>query len=389
MTGRTERSYIGSLGPSSRAVVKELLTAGELPRAELARRLGHSPASLTKITRPLLDSGVIAERKALGADAPGRPGTPLTVVAARFQFLGFKITQDALFCVRTDAHGVVQESLSTELSNTSSEHVVGLIVEQVNEIVAEHEIQAAGIGSAGMMRRYDDRVRHNLYLGWDEVPLAEIIQDRTGVPTVVSSDTRALTVGVQWSGPGRGHADFAVVTIGVGVGLGLVLEDRVVAGATGGAGFVGHMRVSDSGPLCRQGHRGCVSAYLNAESITSNIAVPHGISALDFEGACALAADGDGAALKVFDEAGHALGVLMANLVNVLGLPLIILTGDGLPGLPYLRDAMNQALESHRDERAHEPELRIFDSDFDEWARGAAVVACQWSLVEPPGTSER
>lgn len=389
MVRRMKRSYIGSLGPSSRAVVKELLTAGELPRAELARRLGHSPASLTKITRPLLDSGVIAEKEALGAEAPGRPGTPLTVVAEHFQFLGFKITQDALFCVRSDAHGTVHESSSTELSSTDSEHVVDLIVDQVNEPTAEHEIQAVGIGSAGMMRRYDDRVRHNLYLGWDEVPLAQIIQDRTGVPAVVSSDIRALTVGVQWSGPGRSHADFAVVTIGVGVGLGLVLEDRVVAGATGGAGLVGHMRVSDSGPLCRQGHRGCVSAYLNAESITSSIAVPHGMSSLDFDGACALAAGGDGVALKVFEEAGQALGVLMANLVNVLGLPLIILTGDGLPGLPYLRDAMDQALAAHRDEHAHEPEVRVFDSDFDEWARGAAVVACQWSLVEPPGATDR
>lgn len=384
MTERMERSCIGSLGPSSRAVVRELLTAGALPRAELARRLGHSPASLTKITRPLLDSGVITEEAALGAAAPGRPGTPVAVTAGRFQFLGFKITQDALFWVRTDALGVVQESFSTELETTDFEYVVTLIIDQVNEMTEEHNLQAVGIGSAGMMRRYDDRVRHNLYLGWDDVPLAQIVQDRTGIPTVVSSDTRALTAGVQWSGPGRGHADFAVVTIGVGVGLGLVLEDRVLAGPTGRAGFVGHLQVSENGPVCREGHRGCVSAYLNAESIISGIAVPHGLPALDLEGACALAGNGDPVALKVFEEAGHALGMLMSTLVNILGIPLVILTGDGLPALPHLREAMEKALSAQCDVNAEEPEIRVFDSDFDEWARGAAVVACQWLLVDPP-----
>lgn len=380
MTDRIESLYLGSLSSSSRAVVKELLAAGALPRAELARRLGHSPSSLTKITRPLLDSRVITEEKAHGGYAPGRPGTPLAVAAERFQFLGFKITQDALFRVRTNASGTVQESFSVELENTDVESVVALIVDQVNEIAEKCNLQAVGIGSAGKMKRYDDRVRHNLYLGWDDVPLAQIIQERTGIPTVVSSDTRALTAGVQWSGPGRGHANFAVVTIGIGVGLGLVLDDRVLAGATGGAGFVGHLQVSESGPVCRQGHRGCVSSYLNAESIISSIAVPHGLPALDLEGACTLAADGDKVARKVFEEAGYALGVLMANLVNILGLPLIILTGDGLPALPYLREAMDKSLRTHCDVNADKSQIRVFASDFDEWARGAAVVACQWTL---------
>ena len=379
----TDAPSLATLGPAARGVVRELLLGGPLSRAELARRLGLSPASLTKTTRPLLVSGLLSQGIALVSEQRGRPGAPLVLDASRHQFIGVKITADEVFAVRADARGRVEASQSARLASMEVSAVVSEIISLVNELGRDHRIQALGIGLAGEQTRFDDTVRRNSYLGWDQVPLARLVEEATGIPTVLSGDARALTAGVQWSGPGKGMSELAVLTVGVGVGLGLVLEDKVLSGPSGLVGMIGHNRVSDSGPLCESGHRGCASSFLTTAAITGAIGVPHGRSDIDLTQGCALAAGGDPVALRVFADAGRALGVIIAQLVNTLGLPAVILAGDGLDLLSYAEGSMYEALAEHLDPNARSPQVLVFTSGFNEWARGAAVVACQW-LLDPP-----
>ena len=385
MQRRADVPRLGSLGLSARAVVRTLLLAGPLSRAELARRLERSPASITKTTQPLVASGLIREDVAQSAESRGRPGAPLVLQAALHRFIGVKVTADEVYAVRTDAAGQVEAAGHRGLADVEESTVVAQIIELVNELRGAGEIQALGVGLAGRMSRFDDTVRANPFLGWDQVPLARVLEQATGIPTVLSEDARALTAGVQWSGPGRGMRDLAVLTVGVGVGLGLVIEDRVLAGPSGSVGRIGHSRVADSGPVCERGHRGCASAFLTTAAITQGIGVPHGRSDLSLDEALALAAEGDAAALRVFADAGLALGVLIAQLANMLGLPAVILAGDGLGMIAHARPAMEAAIAAHLDPHAAPPSVVAFDSGFDEWARGAAVVACQWMLLDPPG----
>lgn len=374
---------LATLGPAARSLVRALLLGGPLSRAELARRLGLSPASLTKTARPLLVSGLISQGIALVSEHRGRPGAPLVLDAAQHQFIGVKITADEVFAVRADARGRVEASQSARLASMEVTATVAKIVALVNELRQDQRIQALGIGLAGEQTRFDDTVRRNGYLGWDQVPLARLVEEATGIPTVLSGDARALTAGVQWSGPGQGMSELAVLTVGVGIGLGIVLEDTVLSGPSGQVGMIGHNRVSDSGPLCEAGHRGCASSFLTTAAITGAIGVPHGRADVDLAEACALAASDDPVALRVLADAGRALGVLIAQLVNTLGLPAVILAGDGLDLLNYAEPSMDEALAEHLDPNAHSPQVLVFRSGFDEWARGAAVVACQW-LLDPP-----
>src|SRR5699024_10796137 len=131
------------------------------------------------------------------------------------------------------------------------------------------------------------------------------------------------------------------------------------------------------------GHRGCASSFLTTAAITGAIGVPHGRSDIDLTQGCALAAGGDPVALRVFADAGRALGVIIAQLVNTLGLPAVILAGDGLDLLSYAEPSMYETLAEHLDPHARSPQVLVFTSGFDAWARGAAVVACQW-LLDPP-----
>jgi len=383
-TSRVDIATFASHGDSARAVIRELLVHGALPRAELARRLQLSPAALTRVTRELLESATIRESEVASAGTGGRPGTPLEVSVEHHQMVGVKVTGDGVYGVRTDALGHVQQSAQRQLASTDVDDVTHTIVDLVNEVAADAPVEALGVGLAGTMSRFDDRVRHNLYLGWDDVPLSEALEHACGLPSVISNDVRALTAGVHWSGHARGQNDVAVVTTGVGVGIGLVIEGRTIAGTRGRAGMIGHQRISDSGPICSEGHRGCADSYLTTAAITRAVAVAHGEPSITLERVCALADDGDAAARRVLADAGRALGAVVASVVNVLDLPSVILAGDGLPAVMRARPEIEESLALHLDRYAAPPDVRFLVSDFDEWARGAAVVACQWLLLEPP-----
>lgn len=389
--GRTEKTTISALaahGWSARAVVRELLVHGPLARAELARRLRLSPAALTRVTRELLESSTIREAAGATSGTGGRPGTPLEVSVEQHQMVGIKVTGDGVYGVRTDALGRVLQGSQRPLAGTEVPEVVDAIVDLVNEVAGDQPVEALGVGLAGAMSRFDDRVRHNLFLGWEDVPLAAMLESACGLPTVISNDVRALTSGVHWSGPARGQDDFAVVTTGVGIGLGLVVDGHVVVGTRGRAGMIGHQRVGDSGPLCTDGHRGCASSYLTTAAITRGLAAVHGDAAMTLARVCELADGGDAAARRTVAEAGGALGAIVADLVNALDLPVVILAGDGLPVVMRAQAELERSVAEHLDRHAATPDVRFLVSDFDEWARGAAVVACQWLLLEQPWVGE-
>lgn len=394
---RRNTPSLAELGGTARAVVRSLLQSGPLSRAELARTLNLSPASLTKEARPLLDAGVITQESAdpsgTSATGPGaaevrtqtrgRPGAPLTIEPEDFQFAGIKLTADAVYAVRTDAQGAIQQSLTHPLEATDVGTVVDLLVQCINELSSGVTLQAVGVGLAGDQRRFDDTVRKNHFLGWDDVPLAALLTEHTGIPTVLGGDVRALAAGIHWNGPGRGVKDLAVLTVGAGVGLALVLNSQVQTSASGPVGAIGHSRIASSGPVCYAGHRGCAHGFLTTAAITHNAGGPTG-EQLTLSEVLQRAEDGDPVARAVFADAGYALGVLIAQLTNILGIQAVVLAGDGLDILTHAAPHMHATVSDQLDPEALLPTIHSYDCTFTEWARGAAVVACQWVLTGPP-----
>src|SRR5699024_11331821 len=96
--------------------------------------------------------------------------------------------------------------------------VTDLLVQRILVLAESSYLQGVGVGLAGDRRLFDGTVRKNAFLGWDSVPLAALLHERTGIPTVLGGDVRALAAGIHWNGPGRGLKDLAVLNVGEGVG---------------------------------------------------------------------------------------------------------------------------------------------------------------------------
>lgn len=183
--------------------------------------------------------------------------------------------------------------------------------------------------------------------GWHDIPLRERIAQLTGRVVTLGNDANAAALGEYTFGAGRGHQHLIYVGLGTGVGGGVISAGRLIEGVRGMGGELGHVSVSMDGPRCHCGSVGCIEAYCSAWAITDSVArliasqrgdaiVAAAQGAEPGPVAVGIAAEqGDPAAIALLQRAGTALGVGLANVVNIFN-PEIIAIGGGLAELGEL-----------------------------------------------------
>ncbi|KZE92027.1 N-acetylglucosamine repressor [Agromyces sp. NDB4Y10] len=372
------------LGGSARELARQVLIHGPISRADLGRRLGLSPASLTRLSKPFLDRGLFVEAPDLVQGATGRPARPLDVRADARRFVGVKLSGDAAHAVLTDLRATAVAREERALDRHDPRAVVGVIGDLVETLLAAEgpdlpRVSGLGVSVGGNVA--DQRVVTRApFLGWRDVALADLLEARLGLPVDVENDVTALTTAEQWFGPARGRDAFAVVTVGAGVGYGLVMHDRVVTTPDTGLGLGGHLPLDPSGPLCVDGHRGCSTAMLSIPSICAQVGIALGRE-IGYDEVIELAAARHPLARSVTDAAGRSLGRMMGYIANLAMVDAIVLSGEGVGLWSVAGDTALAALAADRDPEASEVVVHVDDTGFDPWARGAAAVAIQGALA--------
>jgi predicted NBD/HSP70 family sugar kinase len=373
-----------------------MLTHGPLTRAEISRRTGLSSGAVTKAATPLLDDGWIVELgRPSGDDHPtGRPATLVAVRAERASFLGIKVTGDELIGVLTDLTATPIATRRARLDSRDVGSVVRAIAHLAGRLVsAPRSRRAAGIHGLGVtisgdVDRITGAVRHSPFLNWHGVPLARLVEAATGTSTVIENDVRALTIAEQWFGAGAGVTSFALVTIGTGIGCGLSIDGHVVTGAHGVSGEIGHLPVGATDRTCTCGNTGCVEAVASTQAIIEQTRQATGDPRLSMMDAVRLAHKGDPAVRTVFTRAGHALGMAIASVANLIGPERIIISGEGVASYDLFAEQIQQTFAARAFGAVAECELIVRPLPFEEWARGGAAVAAQ-QLVAPEKPTRR
>lgn len=354
----------------------DVLLHGPLSRAELARRTGLSPGSVTRLTAPLVADGTLVEVPGTGPSGVGRPGRPLDVAPSSHHFVGVKLTGDRAHGVLTTFRAEVLATAERPLDDHDPAAVAVATAALVDELVARagsRPVTGAGV-SLGARVTATGHVVRAPFLDWADVPFLDLVRARTAVPTVLANDVDALVTLTSWFGEGRGTPTFALVTVGAGIGYGLVAHGRPVRTADAGLGLLGHHPLDPQGPVCPVGHRGCATAMLTTRSITGQVALALA-RPVDLPEVLDLAAAGDPAAARVVEDAARALGRLVAAAANFSLADLVVLGGEGTGIATAAPDALTEGLRADRDPLATDPALAVQDPDLGQWARGAAVEA--------------
>ncbi|MGP4052105.1 ROK family protein [Streptomyces sp. 2A115] len=380
--------------PAAAQVFTTVLSHGPLTRSDMAGRAGLSAAAVTKAVRPLIEAGYLVEDvDDVGDEARsslGRPANPVRVDGGRALFIGVKVTGDEIIAVLTDLCCRIRVARHLPLVARDPKTVLASISALVQELLAEADgfgvqVQGLGVAVSGDVDRAAGAVRLSPFLEWRDLPLAELVGMTTGLPVTVDNDVRALAVAEQWFGAGVGLSDFAVVTVGAGIGCGLVVHGKVVSGAHGVAGEIGHVVIDPTGPPCHCGNRGCAEAIAADPAIVTAVREATGLPVADAAQAVDLARRGDPGAREVYARAGNAIGRAIATVANLLGPERVIISGEGLAAYDLFAEQIRDAFAASAFGTAAQCDVLTRPLPFDEWARGAAATAIQ-SFISGAGT---
>lgn len=198
-----------------------------------------------------------------------------------------------------------------------------------------------GVGLPGAVDHAAGIVRNPPNLpGWREMHVAARLRKATGLPTFIDNDANVAALGEQRGGAGRGIANMVMLTLGTGVGGGIILDGRLLRGAFGTAGELGHTIIVPGGRQCGCGQHGCLEAYASASNIARQVAeaiqageasscgdVLAARGTLDAEDVARAATKGDVVSARVWDEACERLAVACVNIQHTLNPRRIVLAG--------------------------------------------------------------
>ncbi|HEY2541961.1 MAG TPA: ROK family transcriptional regulator [Gaiellaceae bacterium] len=378
--GRGSTFRTGSAGLSRDlnriAVLRMIGASGPIARTHIAKKLGLSPATVTSLTRELLDRGVVrvADR---APSRGGRPAILLELVGGAATALGVKVAPDHLVGVLVDLDAEIRErfELKLDVARADSVERIADVLESWIEAASVHgPLLGVGLGMPGVV----DVERHTVsspMLGWEGLLLSKQLQERLGVPVVVDNDVNTLAVSERLYGRGRDVENFITVTTGLGVGLGIVVGGDIYHGYGGGAGEFGHVSAVDDGPRCSCGRHGCLEAVvadpaLVAQARAQGVIGPRqGIGKLR-----TLANEGDIGATGIFATAGAVFGRAVAGLVNVLSPELILISGEGTQGWAHMAPAFDRALRANIFPPLSGVSVEVDPWDDVKWAVGAAAL---------------
>jgi len=386
-------------------VIDTIRREAPIARVEIADRTELSRATVSAITGALIEDGLVNAVHVGSADtgARGRPRVLLELNGAAYHVAGVMLSVDRICVAITDFKGSVlaEQVHQAELSRHSPGRIADLIAEAITACAAAAgrevaDVSAIGIGLPGMIDGPAGLCHWSPVLGPSPVAFAGLVAMRTGIRTVIETQANLIALAEHWFGHGRGLRSFAVLTITDTLGLGLMTEGRLYRGAGGIGMAFGHMKLTADGPLCGCGQRGCLDitaseAGLVAQALACD-AVDAGMAAAPaLEALTARALAGEHPAAALFHRAGEGLGRGIANLINLLSPPRLIICGDArrmdalrqgglLPAiktatLPLLRDSTEIVFHSWTDAMLAQGAASIVLRQIDEqpWSSPSGI----------------
>ncbi len=387
--------------PVGRGQVIDAIRGGnQTSRVDLVKLLASNPATISTIVRELIVDGLVAET-GRAPSTGGKPRVLLSLVPESRYAVGVSLDQSGISYVVANLDGAIIGRLRRPgAGDARPADVVERIGMELMSLVHRVGVDPGKLLGVGVVSPGPITGAQGMALtppamqAWRDYPLADALQDATGLRVLVENDASAAAVGEYWAGPAAASRCFAALYMGTGIGSGLVIDGRLHRGVSGNTGEIGHNCVDLSGPPCWCGAQGCLEVVAGpravvAAAVARGLTVP-GVSVFDdFAAVARLAMKGDPVASELLAQSASSVAVAIQSLCNIMDPDLIVLTGPafttaGSIYLPIIQERLDTTCMA-RD--CHHIEVSLSLNAAEAASIGGAALVLQSELVFRPAST--
>jgi N-acetylglucosamine repressor len=350
---------------NSAAVYRLIDRQGPISRIQIAELSQLAPASVTKITRQLIERGLIKEVEQQ-ASTGGRRAISIVTETRGFNTIGVRLGRNDATLTLFDLSG---KSLAEEhyplpqRTQETLENALFDIIAQFKELYQRklRELIAIAVILPGLVDPDKGVIRYMPHITVSHWPLVANLKKRFSVTSFVGHDIRSLALAEHYFGASRDCADSILVRVHRGTGAGIITNGHIFLGSNGNVGEIGHIQVDPLGERCHCGNFGCL------ETIAANGAIENRVRHLLQQGysssltldncqmaaICKAANRGDALACEVIGFVGRYLGKAIAIAINLFNPQKVVIAGEitdaGRILLPAVESCINtQVLKAFR-----------------------------------------
>ncbi len=365
-----------------------------ISRVEIAQTTGLTPQTVTNVVNRLIRQGLVVEA-GKHAGAAGKPRIRVRMNPAGGYAIGARIGRAEIAVVVVDLDGRVMAELTRpNPPATPPVTIVEMVAADVARLIAEtgvapDRIFGLGVAAPGPLDHEQGVVLGPPHFpGWENVPLRQMLAERTGLPVIIDYNAKAAATWERWSGAGRRIENFAFVYASTGVGAGVFLDGELRRGPSGAAGALGHVGVDPNGPICPCGARGCLEMYCAVPAIVARARREIGEwessgDPMTFGAIERMIREGDPVAIRIVTDAARTLGYGIKNLINATDIDLVVLGGRLFSGAGDLFVATIQPMLLHQTygHERHTVRVVLSSAPGDPGAVGAATLVLHTNLA--------
>jgi len=334
---------------NSQLVLRTIYDSNVISRAELARLTRLTRTTISDVVTQLIERGLV-EEIGHGRSSGGRTPILLRVIDNSRQLIGINLRDGELSGATINLRGEIQQRAGRVLRHRDAESVLARTYDLIDELVglATRPLLGIGISTPGLMDSSAEVVRRAVNFGWQDLHLKALLQARYQLPVYMGNLAHMAALAEYTSGGSQKRKNLVVIHISHGIGAGIILDGELFHGDAYGAGEIGHAVVVEGGRRCNCGNYGCLETVADSRAIIRRVHELAGMGELamsDFEQVIRAFHAGDPTVAQVVEEVGRYLGIAAAQLVSILNIERIVITGPVARFGPRLRTVIERELQ--------------------------------------------
>lgn len=321
------------------AIYKTIEAHAPVSRVKIAEISKLAPASVTKITRQMLASGIVTET-ARQASTGGRCAISLALNSAAITVLSIKIGRKLLSLSCYNLSGEELSNKQVNITSNNSSQLIELLISEIGLLLSAtklrgEKISAISITLAGLVNPKQGKIIYSSRYSLNDFSLVDKVEEKFNIPTFIGNHTRSMALAEHYFGVSNDCLDSILISIHHGVGAGIIIQGKSLLGQNCNIGEIGHIQVNSAGKKCHCGNFGCLETEVSDNVIVEKVkhALSYGaltsitLETLSVENIYQAAANHDPLCRKIVEDAANYLGKTIAILINLLNPEKIIIAG--------------------------------------------------------------